>query len=70
MPRSVTESLEENFSNPFEEFANLFENIPLINIKQRRVRMQIPRLFEEDILKLELQRNAWIDRNEQILAAR
>ena len=69
MPRSITETLEESFSNPFEDFANLFENVPLINVKQKRVRMQIPRLFEEDILKLELQWNAWIDRNEQILAA-
>jgi len=32
--------------------------------------MQIPRLFEEDIVKLQLQREAWVERNERILEAR
>gem|GEM_PF-2898854 len=69
MPRSVLDSLEDRFTNPFEQVANLFENTPFINVRQRRVRMQIPRLFEEDISRLDLQMQTWISRNQDIIDA-
>ncbi len=69
MPRWILRDLEDNFSNPFDQIANLFENTPFINVKQRRVRMQIPRLFEEDIARFELERKSWVSRNQEILDA-
>lgn len=69
IPRGVLDSLENQFTNPFEQISLMFEEVPLINVKQKRIRMQIPRLFEEDIDQLEVQWRAWIDRNEKILAA-
>ena len=63
MPRSVLDDLEDKFTNPFEQIANLFENTPFINVKQERIRMLIPWLFEEDIARLELQWKTWIITN-------
>lgn len=70
MPKDVLHDMEDMFTNPFEQFGQLFDSVPLINVKTKRIRLQIPRLFEEDIVRLQTDRNAWTHRNQQIIDAR
>lgn len=70
LPRSVLNELETAFTNPFEEMAMLFDAIPLVDVRQKRVRLQIPFMFEEDLVALKIHLTNRVERNEALLEER
>ncbi|USN55750.1 MAG: hypothetical protein H6765_04065 [Candidatus Peribacteria bacterium] len=68
LPRSVLDSLSSDLNNPFEMIAQYFENIPLINIEEKVLSIEIPFIYQEDSARYDYYLESWLDRNEKILA--
>ncbi|MFZ5341217.1 MAG: hypothetical protein ACOZBL_01230 [Patescibacteria group bacterium] len=65
--KSAFKKASDTFSNPFNQIENLLEEVPLFKIRTKNIRIQVPVIYQEDILKYSKYLQDWTRRQEQIL---
>jgi len=58
---------ESNFANPFDKWAALFEEVPLVRMRTEDINVQIPLLTAREIDSYIQYLKEWVDRNKEIM---
>lgn len=61
-------TLTDNIGNPFEALADMFSTFPLFQIETREVALEIPFIYQEDLIRYTFYLEWWLERNEKIAA--
>jgi hypothetical protein len=66
MPQEILSTASDTLNNPFEIVAQYFNNIPLINFEEKRLSVEIPRMYQEDLARYDLYLRSWYERNKPV----
>lgn len=65
--KSAFKKASDTFSNPFSQIENLLENVALFKVTTKNIRIQVPVIYQEDILKYSKYLKAWMARQSEII---
>jgi hypothetical protein len=68
--QSSLQTLSDGVNNPFDQLAKMFEQTPLVRINITDVRVNIPMIYAEDIIRYESYLKTRLERNRDIIKDR
>lgn len=68
--KSITALTSDLFENPYEKIQRFFDQVPILELEQRDVPIEIPLIYDEDFTRYVFHLTSWLERNEAILEER